>query len=49
MSKYFRKPKSLGADVKIRLGLCTYAKKLDFENETGVDSRILLKRLIELT
>ena len=48
MGKYFRKSKSLGADVKIRLGLCNYAKKADFKNETVVDSRILLKEMIEL-
>ena len=37
MSEYFPKPKSLGANVKVDLGLSTYATKVDLKNATGVD------------
>ena len=37
MSEYFPKPKSLGANVKVELGLSTYATKVDLKNVTGVD------------
>ena len=38
MSKYFSKPKSLGANVKVELDLSNYATKADFKNEAGVDA-----------
>ena len=38
MSKYFPKPKSLGANVKVELDLSNYATKADFKNGTGVDT-----------
>ena len=38
MSKYFPKPKSLGANVKVELDLSNYATKADFKNGTGVDA-----------
>ena len=37
MSEYFPKPKYLGANVKVDLGLSTYATKVDLKNVTGVD------------
>ena len=36
MSKYFPKPKSLGANVKVELGLSNYGTKEDLKNATGV-------------
>ena len=38
MSKYFSKPKSLGANVKVELDLSNYATKADFKNGAGVDA-----------
>ena len=38
MSKYFSKPKSLGANVKVELDLSNYATKADFKNGAGVDT-----------
>ena len=43
MSEYFRKPKSLGANVKVvkldwDLDLFNYATKADFKNVIGVDT-----------
>ena len=38
MSKYFPKPKSLGANVKVELDLSNYATKADFKNRTVVDT-----------
>ena len=46
MSEYFPKPKFLGANVKVELDLLNYVTKADLKNATGVDNRILLKRLI---
>ena len=38
MSKYFSKPKSLGANVKVEVDLSNYATKADFKNGAGVDA-----------
>ena len=37
MSKYFPKPKPLGKNVKVELGLPNYATKSDLKKATGVD------------
>ena len=37
MSEYFRKPKSLGGNVKVELDLSNYVAKADLKNATGVD------------
>ena len=34
MSEYFPKPKSLGANVKVKLDLSNYATQLDLKNAT---------------
>ena len=44
MNEYFPKPKSLGANVKVELGLSNYAIKADFKNATGVDASSLAKK-----
>ena len=44
MSEYFQKPKLLGANVKVELGLLNYATKADLKNLT----QILPKKLIQL-
>ena len=38
INKYFSKPKSLGANVKVELDLSNYATKADLKNDTGVDT-----------
>ena len=38
MSKYFAKPKSLGANVRVELDLSNYKTKADLKNSTGVDT-----------
>ena len=38
MSEYFRKPKYLGAKVKVELNLSNYATKADLKNAIGVDT-----------
>ena len=38
MREYFPKPKSLGANVKIELGLSNNATKINLKNATGVDT-----------
>ena len=38
MSKYFSKPKSLGANVKVEVDLSNYATKADFKNGAAVDA-----------
>ena len=45
MSKYFPKPKSLGANVKIELNLSNYATKADFKNGTGADTSKITKKV----
>ena len=48
MIKYFSKPKSLGAKVKVELDWSNYAAKADLKNATGVDISNFAKKLIEL-
>ena len=50
MSKYFTKPKSLGANVKVQLDSSNYVTKVELENAIGVDTshHIFLKNLIQL-
>ena len=38
MSKYFPKPNSLEANVKVELDLSNYAIKADLKDATGVDT-----------
>ena len=38
MSEYFLKPKSVGANVNVKLDLSNYATKADLKNATGVDA-----------
>ena len=38
MNEFFRKPKSLGANVKIELDLSNYATKADLKIPTGADT-----------
>ena len=45
MSEYFPKPKSLGANVKVELGLSNYATKADLKNATDVDTLDFAKRI----
>ena len=50
MSKYFPKPKSLGANVKIELNLSeldlpSYATKADLDNSTVVDTSDFAKKI----
>ena len=40
MSEYFRKPNSLGANVKVELDLSNYVTKTDFKNATGFDTSL---------
>ena len=44
MSEYFPKPASLGANVKVELGLSNYATKADLKNATGVDTSNFAKK-----
>ena len=44
MSKYFSKPTSLGASVKVELDLSNYATKEDFKNAAGVDISSFVKK-----
>ena len=44
MSEFFPKPKSLGANVKLELGLSNYATKAYLRNETGVDTSDFAKK-----
>ena len=46
MSESFPGPKSLGRKVKVELDLSNYATKTDLKNARGVDTYLLLKRLI---
>ena len=45
MSKYFPKPKSLGANVKVDLDLSSYATKAGLKNATGVDTSKFSKKV----
>ena len=45
MSKFFRKPKSLGGRVKVELDLSNYATKADLKNATGVDTSKFAKKV----
>ena len=44
MSEYFSKPKNLGANVKVELGLYNYATKADLKNTRGADSSDFAKK-----
>ena len=44
MSKYFLKPNSLGANVKVELDLSNYATKSDLKNATGVATSSFAKK-----
>ena len=44
MCQYFPKPKSLGANVKVKLDLSNYAPKRDLKNATGVDALDFVKK-----
>ena len=44
MSEYFPKPKCLGANVKVELGLSTYATKADLKNSTSADTSDFAKK-----
>ena len=46
MSKYFPKPNSLGANVKVELYLSNYTTKTDSKNATGVDTSSFAKKMI---
>ena len=50
MSKYFTKPKSLGAHVKVQLDSSNYVSKAELKNAIGVGTshHIFLKDLIQL-
>ena len=50
MSKYFTKPKSLGANLKVQLDSSNYVTKVELKNAIGVDTshHIFLKNLIQL-
>ena len=45
MSKYFPKPNSLRANVKVELDLSNYATKADLQNATGVDTSPFAKKV----
>ena len=44
MSKYFRKPKPLGANVKVELDLLNHTTKSDLKNVKGVDTSNFAKK-----
>ena len=44
MSEYFRKSKSLGADVKVELDLSNFATKTDLKNASCVDTSSFAKK-----
>ena len=44
MRRYFRKPKPLGANVKVELDLLNHATKSDLKNATGVDTSNFAKK-----
>ena len=44
MSKYFRKPKPLGANVKVELDLLNHTTKSDLKNAKGVDTSNFAKK-----
>ena len=44
MSECFRKPKYLGANVKVELDLSNYATKADVKNAAGVDTYHVAKK-----
>ena len=45
MSEYFPKPKSLGANVKVKLDFSNYARKADLEIVTGVNTSSFAKKI----
>ena len=44
MSKYFRKPKPFGANVKVELDLLNHTTKSDLKNAKGVDTSNFAKK-----
>ena len=46
MSEYFPKPKALGANVKVELGLSNYATKADLKSATRVDTSSFAKKTV---
>ena len=44
MRKYFRKPKPLGANVKVELDLLNHTTKSDLKNAAGVDTSNFAKK-----
>ena len=44
MIKYFPRPNSLGANVKVELDCSNYATKTDLKIATGVDTSSLTKK-----
>ena len=45
MSEYFPEPKSSGERVKVELVLSNYARKIDLENTTVVDTSSFAKKI----
>ena len=45
MSDYFRKPKSIRANVKVELDLSNHVTKSDLKNATGVDTLSFAKKI----
>ena len=43
LSEYFPKPKSLGANVKVKSDLSNYVTKADLKNATGVNTSDFIK------
>ena len=44
MSEYFRKPKSLGKNVKVQPDLSNYATKADLKNARGCNTASFAKK-----
>ena len=44
LSEYFPKPKSLGANVKVKSDLSNYVTKADLKNATGVNTSDFIKK-----
>ena len=44
MSKYFPKPKSIGANLKVEIDLSNYATKADLINATAIDTSDFAKK-----
>ena len=48
MGEQFLKPKSFGANLKVKLDLSNYATNADLNNARGVDRKSFAKKLIKL-